>query len=389
VLQIALVVRLAALTTRLLSGEIGSDPDVELFYNYGRATLELGLPVVEYPSGALIPWAILALPASRELFALALPLCNTVADLAIVWAIWSISERRSSASGNTALACFYALSPPLLPFWHGKYDPLPTAFLALGLMAYTHNRMVWSGAALGIGGALKWTPWLAAAALALGMLRSRSSRAPASLWTFAAGGMMAVAATSIPFALIDWDRFLAPYTLQGGRAITGESVWFLAVLITAPEYWARLPAPWGSVENRRDDDGDRHWRAGYRPCEPDPERTAFSIIRMASGGIGGACTGSIPAVEPGIQSAIHGDHHGGAPDRLRYRWSLAAPHARNCCAVDHCPGSQPADLAQHSSMVATALGSDVCGCSGGAGVAYGDDGAKGARRRLKQRRSGQ
>jgi hypothetical protein len=248
ILRIALVVRLAALTTRLLSGEIGSDPDVELFYNYGRATLELGLPVVEYPSGALIPWAILALPASRELFALALPLCNTVADLAIVWAIWSISERRSSASGNTALACFYALSPPLLPFWHGKYDPLPTAFLALGLVAFAHRRMGWSGVALGIGGALKWTPWLAAAALALGMLRSRSSRAPASLWTFAAGGMMAVAATSIPFALIDWDRFLAPYTLQGGRAITGESVWFLAVLITAPEYWARLPAPWGSVE---------------------------------------------------------------------------------------------------------------------------------------------
>jgi len=251
VLRIALVVRLTALTTRLLSGEIGSDPDVELFYNYGRATLELGLPVVEYPSGALIPWAILALPASRELFALALPLCNTVADLVIVLAIWSMSERRSSASGNTGLACFYALSPLLLPFWHGKYDPLPTAFLALGLMAYTYGRMVWSGAALGIGGALKWTPWLAAATLALGMLRSRSSRAPASLWAFAAGGTMAVAATSIPFALIDWDRFLAPYTLQGGRAITGESVWFLAVLITAPEHWARLPAPWGSVETGR------------------------------------------------------------------------------------------------------------------------------------------
>jgi hypothetical protein len=247
-LRIALVVRLAALTTRLLSGEIGSDPDVELFYSYGRATLELGMPVVEYPSGALIPWAILALPASRELFAMALPLCNTIADLAIVWAIWSISERRSSASGNTALACFYALSPLLLPFWHGKYDSMPTAFLALGLAAFAHRRMGWSGVALGIGGALKWTPWLAAAALALGMLRSRSSRAPASLWAFAAGGMMAVAATSIPFALIDWDRFLAPYTLQGGRAITGESLWFLALLIIAPEYWMRLPAPWGAVE---------------------------------------------------------------------------------------------------------------------------------------------
>jgi len=250
VLQIALVVRLAALTTRLLCGEIGSDPDVELFYNYGRATLELGLPVVEYPSGALIPWAILALPTSRELFALALPICNTVADLLIVWAIWSMSKRRSSSStsGNTELACFYALSPLLLPFWHGKYDPLPTAFLALGLAAHTHRRIVWSGAALGIGGALKWTPWLAAPALALAHLSSREDRRYAYILAFGGGLCAAVAATALPFALIDGERFLAPYLIQGRRAITGESVWFLAVLTTDPEYWARLPAPWGSVE---------------------------------------------------------------------------------------------------------------------------------------------
>lgn len=248
VLRIALFVRLAALTTRLLSGEIGSDPDVELFYNYGRATLELGLPVVEYPSGALIPWAILALPASRELFALALPLCNTLADLAIVWAIWSMSEQRDSTGRNAALAWCYALSPLLLPFWHGKYDPLPTAFLALGLATFAHRRMVWSGVALGIGGALKWTPWLAAPALALARLRSREDRRYVHVLALGGGLCAAVVATALPFALIDRERFLAPYLLQGGRAITGESVWFLAVLITTPEYRVRLPAPWGSVE---------------------------------------------------------------------------------------------------------------------------------------------
>lgn len=295
-LRIALVVRLLALTTRLLSGELGSDPDVELFYSYGRATLELGLPVVEYPSGALIPWALMALPASRELFALALPLCNTVVDLLIVWSIWRIAafregfdaeaQRRKASqlfcsvhlrafasaipriihseqssdvqrptttegeSGGAALALFYALSPLLLPFWHGKYDALPMAFLALGLAAFALRRIGWSGVALGIGGALKWTPWLAALALAPGIWRSRHLR-DRSLWVFAAGGMIAVAVTSIPFALIDWNRFLAPYTLQGGRAITGQSLWFLAILITTPEYWSRLPAPWGAVETGR------------------------------------------------------------------------------------------------------------------------------------------
>jgi hypothetical protein len=249
-LRIALAVRLLALASRLLSGEIGSDPDVELFYNYGRATLELGLPIVEYPSGALIPWALLALPGSRELFALALPLVNTAADLVIVWAIWQIgAQRRATEAGDNAAApaCFYALSPLLLPFWHGKYDALPTALLALGLVAFAHRRMGWSGGALGIGGALKWTPWLAAFALALGLERARS-RHPFALLAFAAGGFIAVAATSIPFALIDWRRFLAPYTLQGGRAITGESLWFLALLISTPEHRLRLPAPWGAVE---------------------------------------------------------------------------------------------------------------------------------------------
>lgn len=296
-LRIALVVRLLALITRLLGGEIGSDPDVELFYSYGRATLELGLPIVEYPSGALIPWALLALPASRELFALALPLCNTAADLLIVWAIWQFTasletfdaktQRRNVAqflcplrlrafasamfqgvhseksadvqhrtameatSGVAALALFYALSPLLLPFWHGKYDSLPTAFLALGLAAFAQRRMGWSGAALGIGGALKWTPWLAAPALALGLVRQRRVFASVSFPAFAAGGAAAIAAMSLPFAAMNWERFLAPYTLQGGRALTGESLWFLALLIAAPEYWSRLPAPWGAVETGR------------------------------------------------------------------------------------------------------------------------------------------
>lgn len=294
-LRIALAVRLLALTTRLLSGEIGSDPDVELFYNYGRATLELGLPVVEYPSGALIPWAVLALPASRELFALALPLCNTAADLLIVWAIWQIgAQRRAAEAGDNAaaLACFYALSPLLLPFWHGKYDSLPTACLALGLAAFAQRRMGWSGAALGIGGALKWTPWLAAPALALGLARSRRTFAPASLLAFATGGIIAVAATSIPFALIDWNRFLAPYTLQGGRAITGESLWFLALLITTPEYWSRLPAPWGAVETGRGFVGIAVAVQGaalagllvhaFRPSLPAPRLIALAALAPAA-----------------------------------------------------------------------------------------------------------
>lgn len=263
-LQITLFVRLLALAVRLLGGAGSSDPDVELFYSYGRATLELGVPLVEYPSGALIPWAFLALPASREFFALALPLVNTGADMALVWAIWLIGHRRSRMAEparqeeirirGSALALFYAISPLLLPFWHGKYDSLPTALLALGLAAFACERWLWAGVALGVGGTVKWVPWLAAPGLALALLRPASGqgaqriRRDARLLRFAAGGALAVAAVSLPFAVHNFERFLAPYLLQGGRAITGESLWFLAMLITEPALWQRLPVPWGPVE---------------------------------------------------------------------------------------------------------------------------------------------
>jgi len=263
-LQLALFVRLLALAIRLLGGAGSSDPDVELFYSYGRATLELGVPLVEYPSGALIPWALLALPASRELFALTLPLVNTGADVVIVWAIWLIAHRRSRTaepasqeeirSRGHALALFYAISPLLLPFWHGKYDSLPTAFLTLGLAAFACERSLWAGVALGVGGTIKWVPWLAAPGLALSLLRPASGREvrhvrlDGRLLRFAAGGVLAVTAVSLPFAAYSLERFLAPYLLQGGRAITGESLWFLALLIAEPALWQRLPAPWGPVE---------------------------------------------------------------------------------------------------------------------------------------------
>lgn len=253
-LQITLLVRLIAYASRLLSGEGSSDPDIELFYSYGRAMLELGVPLVEYPSGALIPWALLALPASREWFALALPLLNTSADLLIVWAIWRIATARTPLIAlRIGLPLFYALSPLLLPFWHGKYDSVPTALLALGLAAYAGGRYGWAGVMLGFGGAVKWAPWLAAPALALALVRGettpwRDGSRLSGFLRFAAGGIIAILAASLPFAWLNVERFLAPYLLQGGRAIIGESIWFLPALLLDPALWNRLPAPWSPVD---------------------------------------------------------------------------------------------------------------------------------------------
>jgi hypothetical protein len=264
-LGVALAVRLLALAARLLTGGAGSDADVELFYSYGRATLELGLPVVEYPSGALAPWALMALPGSRELFALLLPLLNTLCDLAIVWGLYRISSMAHTAhdsgesSFSSAFSLFYALSPLLLPFWYGKFDSLPSALLVLGLVAFLARRPAQAGALLGLGGTVKWVPWLAAPAIALHELRVDwqqnkgesfvSSCLRAFVFRFSLAVLAAIAVASLPFALRDPAAFLAPYTMQGGRPLIGESVWFLPAVLLEPRLLGELIHPWSNVKD--------------------------------------------------------------------------------------------------------------------------------------------
>jgi hypothetical protein len=69
------------------------------------------------------------------------------------------------------------------------------------------------------------------------------------LLRFAAAGLLAIAAASLPFALRDPAAFLAPYTFQGSRPLIGESLWFLPALLLEPELLARLPHPWSNVES--------------------------------------------------------------------------------------------------------------------------------------------
>ncbi|NOK61237.1 MAG: DUF2029 domain-containing protein [Chloroflexi bacterium AL-W] len=256
-LIVTFAVRIIAQALRLLAGRGASDPDTELFYAYGRATIELGTPVVEYPSGALLPWALLALPDSRELFALLLPLLNLACDMAIVWGIWLLGRHSTTnstthaatAKVGTMFALCYALSPLLLPFWYSKYDSLPAALLVLGMAAFVLQRPGWAGVALGLGGAVKWVPWLAAPFLVWALLRPATQNKPQwrGIGWFIGGFVGTIVACSLPFALHNLENFLMPYTLQGGRSMIGESIWFPLALLFDPGLLNDLPAPWSSV----------------------------------------------------------------------------------------------------------------------------------------------
>ena len=282
-LGVVVLMRLLGFAARLLAAQAASDPDTLLFYSYGRAALELGVPLVEYPSGALLPWMLLAQPKSAELFALLLPLLNLGCDLVVVWALWTVGEPRAELPqshrahrerteladnnqrgketdrqrGSRLFPLCYALSPLLLPFWHGKYDPLPTALLLGGLALWWRGRNFWAGAALGLGGAVKWVPWLALPFLGAGTLQATGNTpAPPAgrdrwmrILLLGAGFLLAVAAASLPFALRDAAAFLAPYRVQGSRPMIGESIWFPLAALLDPALLGAIDKPWSGVWN--------------------------------------------------------------------------------------------------------------------------------------------
>ncbi|GIV95505.1 MAG: hypothetical protein KatS3mg057_0162 [Herpetosiphonaceae bacterium] len=183
------------------------------FYSYGMALREIGLPEVEYPSGALLPWAMLSWMSgnSREAFALLFPMLNIACDMLIVAALlWLLRAARSSAHApSTVLAAapagLYAFAPLLEPFVFAKYDSLPAALALGGLALFAARRPGLAGAALGLGATIKWTPLLAAPLLALHLIRERNWR---ELVLFTAGLLVSAAATSLPFALTNPAAFL-------------------------------------------------------------------------------------------------------------------------------------------------------------------------------------
>jgi uncharacterized membrane protein len=164
--------------------------------------------------------------------------------LATVAIVWAFRTRTTPW-----LAALVALWPMNAFFWEYRFDVLPTALLALGLLLARRDRWALSGVALGIGAAAKWFPGLAFAAFAVWLVASRRTRdAVAHVGAF----VCVFVALHLPFLLWSPSEATYAYRYFSDQGLTGESVWYLLLnplglaTVNEREFWLPADVPgWG------------------------------------------------------------------------------------------------------------------------------------------------
>jgi Glycosyltransferase family 87 len=208
-----------------------------LYSRWGNELLDGRYPEAQYPPGAVLLFALEAWVgggATRTSNALVM----VPFQLLTVAAVWALRTRTTPW-----LAALVALWPMNAFFWEFRFDLVPTALLAVGLLLASRSRWALSGAALGLGAAIKWIPGLSFAFLAVWLLASRRTR---ELGAHAAAFVAVFAALHVPFLLWSFSQATYAYRYFGGQGITGESIWYLLLgplglaTVNEREFW--LPA---------------------------------------------------------------------------------------------------------------------------------------------------
>jgi hypothetical protein len=214
-----------------------------LYRRWGNELLDGRYPDAQYPPGAVLLFALeawLGGGATRTSNALLM----VPFHLLTVAAVWALRTRTT-----TWLAALVALWPMNAFFWEFRFDLVPTALLAVGLLLASRNRWELSGAALGLGAAVKWFPALSFALLAVWLLASRRTR---EFGAHAAAFVAVFVGLHLPFLLWSFDHATHSYRYFGGQGITGESVWYLLLnplglaTVNEREFWLPADVPaWG------------------------------------------------------------------------------------------------------------------------------------------------
>jgi hypothetical protein len=243
-LVMSLAFQLAWIGLHLHLGVHSVDSSV-LYRRWGNALLDGHYPDAQYPPGAVLLFAFDALlgggPTRTAHAFVMIPF-----ELVTVTAVWALRTRWSPW-----FAALVALWPMNAFSWEFRFDLLPTALLALGLLFAFRQRWLLSGALLGFGAAAKWTPGLAVAALVVWLVANRRWRTAV---VHGASFLVVFALLHIPFLVWSPSETLYSYRYFSGQGLTGESLWYLLLApfgsadVSLREFW--LPAdvpPWANT----------------------------------------------------------------------------------------------------------------------------------------------
>jgi hypothetical protein len=189
------------------------DLDPRLVYDReGHALLQGTFPRSPYPVGAVGLFAYGALLGGSAHLAYAFTMVpfQLAAVAALVRRPW--------------VAAAVAIWPANALFWQSRFDLVPAAAIAVGILLARRNRWHAAGWAFGLGGAVKWTPALTALALFAWLVGRRRTR---DAVRHAAGTAAALLLANVPVFALAFDAAEAPYRAQAVRGITGESLPYL------------------------------------------------------------------------------------------------------------------------------------------------------------------
>jgi hypothetical protein len=219
---------------------VGFRGDLEpnlLYPSEGHALLHGHYPASEYPVGAVLLFTVEAALGGNSAQSsnrwLILPF-----QIICVLALLSLRTQRA-----LWLAAVVALWPLDGWYWENRFDLVPAALLIVGLALAHHERWGWSGVALALGTAVKWTPAVASLVLLAWLIAGRRPReAVRHAAAFAATWLT----VNLPFLLRAPHNWWVAYQHQSGRAITNESIWYFLRLLGKTGEDRRIWAPAGA-----------------------------------------------------------------------------------------------------------------------------------------------
>lgn len=121
-------------------------------------------------------------------------------------------------------ALLWAAAPALVLYAFHNWDLLAVGAAVAGIWFWWRGAPVWAAVLFGIGGAFKLYPAFLLAPLALYELKERGFR-PAARAALAGAGTLVL--INLPFALINFDGWMATYRFHSNRVGNFDSIWNL------------------------------------------------------------------------------------------------------------------------------------------------------------------